>query len=440
MPDHMRDKWHGGEKPDTADQLQWLEDQRQFLAKRARPETKKQVKRRAKAKAGPAKTQKDRVRAYHMIRALDHAFVEGTEGGLNNYKRDATGCELSLSNRPLICLQFDECSSSLAMYLYLAYKAHLRVVVLRDIYHREWNDVKLGLQWADVWWVVVLTTLAINLPHGPWGGSAWFHQMVEAMKDMVQRSPHGSPLFDEYDSAICRDRGADPSGGVQAKIERLEALPETSGFKAKGEKCALRRWFAWPSAAQFLDTCWHSRCLAIMYIGVNLGVYTAHRDSPMNAEGTVETKRPSQEAEADGAEGDGQAEAADVVAAAQSVSMPSEPAPGVPEDKQVKNSKQEIADLRKKCKNTLFVVACILQRPGLQLLTRLICLIVKPIHDHHSFNASDVREVPNVSSYYLRMSRKEFIKPVITFWKSLQDTVELGRCGFSTTLAHLKKC
>ena len=124
----------------------------------------------------------------------------------------APGNELSLSNRPLLCLSYDECSANLALYVYLYYFARLRVLALRDIFHREWNDTKLALMASGVWWVVLLTTLAYNFVHGPWANAAWFGKLVEGCQDFVAKSPHGSPLFEEFYERICADLGKPPRG------------------------------------------------------------------------------------------------------------------------------------------------------------------------------------------------------------------------------------
>eukprot|EP00974_Lingulodinium_polyedra_P051483 4953431-Lingulodinium_polyedra.AAC.1 len=75
------------------------------------------------------------------------------------------------------------------MWGWFAYKAGLRVMGVRDIFHREWNDVIGALKQAELWWVVILTTLAYHLPYGPWDGSSWYQRMVESAADLVAHTP-----------------------------------------------------------------------------------------------------------------------------------------------------------------------------------------------------------------------------------------------------------
>eukprot|EP00974_Lingulodinium_polyedra_P030085 2897503-Lingulodinium_polyedra.AAC.1 len=63
------------------------------------------------------------------------------------------------------------------MYLWLGYAARARVLAVRDIFHREWNDVCLSLKGAGVWSTVVMTSVLFNLPYGPWEGQSWWGQL-----------------------------------------------------------------------------------------------------------------------------------------------------------------------------------------------------------------------------------------------------------------------
>ena len=207
MPEYLRGRWHGAEFVTAQDQTAWLEQQRLFLRKRSRPKTKAQAKRKGRQPKAAKAVVHERLAAFNLFRGLDHAMKEGADIDLSNFTREAAGAETPLCDRPLMSLHYDECSANLAMYLYMAYALKMRVVAFRDIFHREWNDVRLALQSAGVWWAVLLSTLIFNFPHGPWEGSAWFGQLVQGITDFAKRSPAGSPLLDEFWSAICRDGG-----------------------------------------------------------------------------------------------------------------------------------------------------------------------------------------------------------------------------------------
>eukprot|EP00974_Lingulodinium_polyedra_P040786 3918263-Lingulodinium_polyedra.AAC.1 len=56
----------------------------------------------------------------------------------------------SWDQRKTLCLHFDEGSPNLALVNWLLYSVKARVVAVRDIFHREWNDVQLALKSANL--------------------------------------------------------------------------------------------------------------------------------------------------------------------------------------------------------------------------------------------------------------------------------------------------
>ena len=45
-----------------------------------------------------------------------------------------------------------------------------RVALVRDVFHREWNDCNNALKMSGLWWVLLLTSATFNLCCGPWEG------------------------------------------------------------------------------------------------------------------------------------------------------------------------------------------------------------------------------------------------------------------------------
>eukprot|EP00974_Lingulodinium_polyedra_P024209 2345491-Lingulodinium_polyedra.AAC.1 len=66
---------------------------------------------------------------------------------------------------------------------------------MRDIFHREWNDVRLSIKDCNLWHIVILSAVAFNLPYGPWDGSTWFGKLQISAEEHVQLSAAGGPLF-----------------------------------------------------------------------------------------------------------------------------------------------------------------------------------------------------------------------------------------------------
>ena len=48
------------------------------------------------------------------------------------------------------------------MTWFMLFVMDLRFVAMRDVFHREWNDVKLAPGDEQVWWVILLITMVFN--------------------------------------------------------------------------------------------------------------------------------------------------------------------------------------------------------------------------------------------------------------------------------------
>ena len=310
---------------------------------------------------------------FFEFRALDNALTHTLGAGLDTYTNEAGGNDEDVSGKPLLVLHFDEASSNLALFCWMYYHLRLRVIGMRDIFHREGNDVLLALKSSGLWYVILITTVVFNLPCGPWDGAGWWHKLIESARDFVELCPDGSRLFDELYAGLCKDEGSTPYGGTADRLERLRHLGDNVGFQKKGPRVALRRWFSWIQSVLFHDAVWHSRAIAILSMGIASGVYKAAWDSPLWSDGVVDRARP---ATGDGPQDDEEEqkeEAKGAVEEAKKVASKDPPADTEPADGQVKHSGHDVAGLRRKCRNTLYVAAVVLMMPGLQNLVRLIC-------------------------------------------------------------------
>ena len=89
--------------------------------------------------------------------------------GLQYFAPQATSAPWA--DRPLLVLHLDEGSPGYAMCWYMAYQLKLRMVFIRDIYHREWNDVSGALKGS--WPLVCSACDAHPFQHGIWA-LAWY--------------------------------------------------------------------------------------------------------------------------------------------------------------------------------------------------------------------------------------------------------------------------
>ena len=53
---------------------------------------------------------------------------------------------------------------------FLLYSSHLLLVTLRDIIHRDRNDVMNAIKATDLWYAVLFASVVYNVNYGPWEG------------------------------------------------------------------------------------------------------------------------------------------------------------------------------------------------------------------------------------------------------------------------------
>ena len=348
---------------------------------------------------------------------MDNALRHLRGSGLAAFLPTAPGegqPPVALSRRPCLVLSFDEGSPNLALSYWLLYKARIRALAIRDVFHREWNDCQGAVKGAGLWWVVIATTLIYNLGYGPWQGSAWFHRMSESASDMVHRAGAQGELFRRLVADIVRYRGGTPTGTQEQEVEILQSFAASEGFSRKGPRVALRRWFSWFQSAQVNDRVWHSRLLSILHLGMVTKVYRHSSHTPLWRKGVGAATEPAEDSESDREAAADRDQAARVAIAVPNSAAASSSGgiAGEPESRAVPQSNVDVDALRKKCRNTLFVAAELLAQPDLQVLARLIYLVGAPFYDSHSYNAGVAKGEAGTLDFYVSAACGAWAAPI----------------------------
>ena len=137
---------------------------------------------------------------------------------------------------PTLILSLDEGSSAFCTLWFLCFVTRLRYFGVRDPSHREWNDTRNTLGDQNLWWVVLITTTAFNLPHGPWESSKFWNVIVGAMQSYVARASWSSAIFSVLYEHICHDMGCVPSGTPEHMKQMFENILMSEAFTKKGNK------------------------------------------------------------------------------------------------------------------------------------------------------------------------------------------------------------
>ena len=203
--------------------------------------------------------------AYVCLRCLDSLLHHTVGYGLSTFASTVTE-QPALCQRPTLVLTMDEGSPGYALVWWMAYHQQLRMAFLRDPLHRQWNDLTLALKATGLWWVVIMSTVAFNLSHGPWNGSSWFEKIREGgLTLLAEEGPHSALVNALYDQ-MCQDHGWKATGTTAQRKRLLNELRKGEALNKKGDNVALRRWFSWVSAAKKSTTpsgtaVWSASCL-----------------------------------------------------------------------------------------------------------------------------------------------------------------------------------
>ena len=284
------------------------------------------------------------------------------------------------------------------MCWYLAYHIKSRVVFVRDILHREWNDCTLALRQAGLWWVVLLTTVVFNFPFGPWNGAAWWQKLLEGSNEYLSLEQWGNPLFKTMYPYICRDRGEAPVGTPEHMQLILRETVDSEAFRKKGEKTALRRWFSWMGASHFHDRVWHARLCVLYSIAMRLGLYRGFEETPWWGGPNLVAPLRAPDSDEPAASTADKAAATTLAQTAKAAAASDAPAKELKSPVNLEPTDAQV--VRNSCKNTLLASCAILSRDGLQQLVRMIMVFCGPFYDQHSEHARSVR-TPEETAIFL---------------------------------------
>ena len=171
---------------DAEDAELWAQERAAFF----KPPTEGPLKRTRKKKIV-----KKRLSAWYYLRALDHKLATMLGFGLKGFESTADQADLPLQSRPLLTVHLDEGSPSYAMCWFLFIATRCRFLFIRDVFHREWNDIQNAVRTCKLWPTIVMTQLVLNLGHGPWQGGAWWGKLNKGLCCILPARAGGRPAL-----------------------------------------------------------------------------------------------------------------------------------------------------------------------------------------------------------------------------------------------------
>ena len=391
---------------------------------------KKKPKPKRKMKC-PVNVKTIRSGALHHIKLLDKTLTTLLGIGLAAFTPNDDERHRGLVREegipPVLVLHLDEGSPAFAMCWFLSFHTKTRIVFIRDIFHREWNDVRLALGDSNAWWIVLLTTVVYNLPYGPWDSQAWWGKMQDASTDYQARAGPTSPLFMVLYEEICQDFKVTAHDTPQHRAQMFTHMAESKALTTKGAKVALRRWFSWVDAADQHDRVWNTRLLSLVLLGMVTGVYKDLYDVPL---WKVQDRKLPEFADSEEEDEEEQ----DLGPAAEDEDIDDLAGQGVApsDDKAPVSGKDELAALRKKCKNSLFVAVNVMCKDRMQHMVRIVSTMIRATREEHGRNAAACRDPESCKKFYIDAAKGKVFKVLEQSASLLQSHAALSYMGFIT--------
>ena len=242
-----------------------------------------------------------------------------------------------------------------------------------------------------------------------------------------------NPLWSAVYPLVCKDLNMEAVGSLEHKAMVVEMMFAGDAFKIKGDKVSLRRWFSWLAAADKYLGLWHQRMFALIGLGQTMKVYKKYTDVPLwgNCARFVVEEEGGDSGD-DEEEGDddnihqglGSRDAKAAQAAADAAEASNAKASEEKEAVKDKTGAQQLKDLRKNSKNTLFVALAVLCKDNLRFLVMLILEVTRPIWTAHSEHARDCRSPDNVLAFYMKAALECFM-PVLEDCASVLMNIRL---------------
>ena len=301
----------------------------------------------------------------------------------------------------IVTISLDQASNNLAAIFFMQFVCRLFLHPLFDLFHREWNDLKLILADASLYGFSLLFITANNCVFGPWSSCMWFQTIVQGYCKYLNVATLSDPLFLHLLPLLLYDRGqrerlTEP--GIEE--ETWHSLRESLWLQAKGIKASLGRWFTLLEAIEEGLPEWHLRLLVLLYLGHLLGFATRSDDA--------------------------------TVASAFSTARKSTPTTA--SSRRITASNKPIQDLRRRCKNTLHLCLVFYSDIKFNYFARIMKVMTKPLHNDFSSRRKFLRDPKQSLIYAGEMACGDTLNVLNETIKILQQTVSLQEMGFRIEL------
>lgn len=303
------------------------------------------------------------------------------------------------ARQSVLSMGLDQASTNWSGMFFLQYACGLAIHMYPDFSHGMDNDVCGAAKDVSLWPVILMTTIVMNMPWGPWGGQAFWGKLQGAWMEYCSHAPNSSDeLFQSFLPLLARDLNETDLGADDTLAQTIWSnLVSGAEMQKKGQKVSLTRFFGWHKCFPELDAKWHTWALFLVYLGLKEGWFK----EPL--------KVPQVASTGSGSSG-----------SAQGPGMKPGTSRGPP---------SELSRMTAACRNRMHFSAVVLLDPMVQTKARLLAAFAAPLMLNHGVDNRDARSADDLAKVGALYAAGSGLAPLNTLFSHLGDPSVLDRLG-----------
>ena len=186
--------------------------------------------------------------------------------------------------RPCIHLCIDRGSIGWPASMFLFTHQKLRGTLFSDFAHDDWNALKNAAASAGCWLPMLERCVVLNLPSGPWQGSAFFGKLKVAANEFFASGSPDDELFSALFPHICLERRDNPDdyGTVSHRSRVWDEVKSAKCFQRKGTRARMGRWYNLFKSADEKEGEMMVLLMVLLYIGRRDGYWRTSKTNPFS--------------------------------------------------------------------------------------------------------------------------------------------------------------
>lgn len=176
--------------------------------------------------------------------------------------------------RPLLSIWGDEGPRDTPAFWFLSARS-FRALFFFDPLHRITRDLALAAKSADMWAMLLDTTICLNWDQNPFHSQGWWQVAMEGAADFCAVADPNDDLFVQCYENICADRNDRSSvvGSEEHYRSVFSSLQFDSAFEKVHSVVQWTRWGSWHHRMRSFLTQWHERLLVLSTVALRLEFY-----------------------------------------------------------------------------------------------------------------------------------------------------------------------